>query len=108
MRISLKTLCNRANSFICKKFWSAVKVFRMYFVAQHILFAVILIGSYTTAYQKVDLNVENDANSPNLIKVSDVIYEHFNETTLLVSANIVIAEKLTYGTKVIKFKDNIQ
>lgn len=80
----------------------------MFLLAQYILFAVIVIGSYTAAYQKVDLNVENDANSPNLIKISDVTYEHFNDTTILVSANFIIAEKLTYGTKVSKFKNYIQ
>lgn len=73
----------------------------MYFAIKKSLFAIVLIGSYVAAYQKIDLNVANDANSPNLIKIADVTYEHFNDTILLVSANIIIAEKLTYGTKVI-------
>lgn len=60
---------------------------------------LIVIGT-SVAYQKVNLNVENDVKSPNLIKIADLTYEHVNETMLLLSAQIIIAEKLTYGTKV--------
>lgn len=52
------------------------------------------------AYQQLELNVENDEKSPNLIRIEDVTYEHINETTLLVSANVIVRETITYGTKV--------
>lgn len=65
-------------------------------------FALMAFAVFGTgvAYEKINLNVENDAKSPNKIKINDVQYEHVNETMLLVSAEIVITEKLTYGTKV--------
>lgn len=55
-------------------------------------------------YQRLELNVENDVSSPNLIRLDDLTYEHVNETTLLVSGTVTVREKITYGTKVRSFK----
>lgn len=64
------------------------------------ILTVLVAISVSVAYQKVNLNVENDDKSPNLIKVIDLTYEHVNNTMLLLSAKIDIVEKIAYGTKV--------